>query len=93
MNLSIDRIRLLTGDPTTTLSAFAAEQRYDVLALGALTHRPHLTELVGTLTRKLMETLQCDFLLVRAEGFVSPLSNMRPQLTRGSADTRISAGW
>jgi universal stress protein E len=60
-----NRIQLLTGDPAITLPAAAARQQYDVLVLGALTHREHITPLVGTLTRKLMETLDCDFVLVK----------------------------
>jgi universal stress protein E len=91
LKLNIDRIRLLTGDPATTLPVFAAEQRYDVLVLGALTHRPHLTELVGTLTRKLLDTLHCDFLLIRPEGFVSPLHGPRRQPARMSADALVRA--
>jgi universal stress protein E len=61
-----NRIRLLTGDPAVTLPSAAARLRYDVLVLGALTHRRHLTPLLGTLTRKLMETLDCDFALVKS---------------------------
>jgi nucleotide-binding universal stress UspA family protein len=60
-----NRIRFLTGDPAITLPDAAVRQKYDVMVLGALTHRQHLTPLVGTLTQKLMETLDCDFVLVR----------------------------
>jgi universal stress protein E len=63
--IDTDHIRLLTGDPAVTLGASAARQQYDVLVLGALTHRQHLTPLVGTLTRMMMETLECDFVLVK----------------------------
>jgi hypothetical protein len=56
-----------------TLAASAAEQRYDALVIGALTHRPQQTALVGTLTRQLMEALDSDFILIRAEDFVSPV--------------------
>jgi universal stress protein E len=64
-HIDVPQIRLLAGDPSTTLSASAVGQQYDVLVLGALTHREHLTPLVGTLTRKLMETLDCDFVLMK----------------------------
>jgi universal stress protein E len=73
LHFTADRIRTLAGDPVTTVPAFAHEQRHDVLVLGALTHRRGLTALVGTLTRELMNTLDCDFILVRPSGFVSPV--------------------
>jgi nucleotide-binding universal stress UspA family protein len=64
-HVDVPQVRLLTGDPAITLPTSAAGEHYDVLVLGALTHRKHLTPLVGTLTRKLMETLDCDFVLVK----------------------------
>jgi nucleotide-binding universal stress UspA family protein len=59
-------VQLLTGDPVIALTAAARRQHYDALVLGALTHRERFTPLVGTLTRKLMESLDCDFVLVKA---------------------------
>ena len=73
LHLGDDRVWTLTGDPAATLSAFAAKQHSDVLVLGALTHQPHPTTLVGTLTRKLMDTLDCDFLLLRPGRFEFPV--------------------
>jgi universal stress protein E len=72
-HLEAQRIRSVTGDPAVTLTASAAEQRYDALVLGALAHRPQHTALVGTLTSQLMEALDSDFILVRGEHFVSPV--------------------
>jgi len=37
-----------------------------MLVLGALTHRHSMTALLGTLTGRLIETVGCDLLLVRA---------------------------
>jgi universal stress protein E len=74
VQLDAGRIRFLTGDPVMTLAAKAAEQHYDVLVLGALTHRTQqAAALVGTLTQKLMETLASDFILIRPASFVSPV--------------------
>jgi universal stress protein E len=73
VQLEAQRIRSMPGDPAKTLAASAAEQRYDVLVLGALTHRTRQSALVGTLTRQLMEALNSDFLLIRHESFASPL--------------------
>jgi hypothetical protein len=37
--------------------------------MGALTHRKGLSAQVGTLTAKLIETLDCDFVLVKPSGY------------------------
>ena len=58
-------IHILNGEPEERLPAFAAERDYDVLVMGALTHRPSTVALVGTLTSKLVDTLACDFVLVK----------------------------
>ena len=83
VHLDAGRVHFLTGDPVMAVAAKAAEQHYDVLVLGALTHRTQqAAALVGTLTHKLMETLDSDFILIRPAGFVSrvpePNQNVRP---------------
>lgn len=59
-------IHLIHGEPAAALPAFARQRDFDLIVLGALTHRKALTALVGTLTGKLIETLDCDCLLVKA---------------------------
>ncbi len=60
-----ERVHVLDGDPEQVLPAFAAGRNYDLLVFGALTHRPGLAPLVGTLTSRLVDALDCDFLLVK----------------------------
>jgi len=59
------RVHVLQGDPEALLPAFIREHDYDVLTLGALTHRDTVTPLVGSLTSRLVESVDCDFILVR----------------------------
>jgi len=59
------RVHTLAGDPAQVLPQFLASQRYDMIALGALTHRSGVTGLVGTLTDALMQAVDCDFLLLK----------------------------
>lgn len=63
-----DSLHIVVGDPLKNIREEAAVRAYDIVALGALTHRPSLASLVGTLTGKLLETLSCDFLLVKTAG-------------------------
>jgi universal stress protein E len=61
-----ERRTILQGDADDTLPEYAARQGYDVLVLGALTRRKGVSALVGTLTSRLIDTLDCDFVLVRS---------------------------
>ena len=49
-------------------------ENYDALVLGGLTHRKGIAPLIGTLTSKLVEGLDSDFILVKraAPGHVQP---------------------
>ncbi|HVW68463.1 MAG TPA: hypothetical protein VHB68_05775 [Steroidobacteraceae bacterium] len=59
--------RLLDGEAEQILPRYTAERDYDVLVIGALTHRPGMVDLVGSLTSRLMEAVDCDFVLVKPE--------------------------
>ncbi len=48
-----------------TLPPFAAERDYDVLVMGVLSHRPGAVALMGTLTSKLVDSPNCEFVLVK----------------------------
>jgi nucleotide-binding universal stress UspA family protein len=66
-----DHIRLLKGEAEEALPRFAAGQDYDVLVLGALTRRRGVAALMGTLTSKLVDSLDSDFVLVKPEDFAA----------------------
>lgn len=65
IRLSVEHVHGIDGDPEGALAPFAASRPYDVLMLGALTHRRGLAPLVGTLTSRLVDALDCDLLLVK----------------------------
>jgi universal stress protein E len=65
---------VLRGIAEDTLPAFAASKEFDVLVMGALTRRRGLAALVGTLTSKLVDALDCDFVLVKPETYACPLA-------------------
>jgi universal stress protein E len=56
---------LIAGEPAAALREFSSRRAFDLIVLGALTHRRTLTALVGTLTGRLIESLDTDFLLVK----------------------------
>lgn len=59
-----DQVHVIPGEPARALPEFASG-RYDLFVMGALTHRKTPAALVGTLTGRLLETLDCDFVLVK----------------------------
>ncbi len=71
-------IHLLAGTPEVSLPGFAKHHSYDAMLLGALTHRPAVTAQVGTLTSRLVEALECDFLLVKPSTYCCPVGEAYP---------------
>jgi universal stress protein E len=69
--IETSHVHVLSGDPDIALPRFAAQRGYDALVLGALTHRHGLAALVGTLTGKLVDDLDCDFILVKRAAHIS----------------------
>jgi universal stress protein E len=70
-----DRTHILYGDPESTLPAFAAQEDYDLVILGALAHRPAASLMLGSLTSKLVDALDCDLVLVKPPG-IAPTSQL-----------------
>jgi len=64
-DVSPSQLHLVDGEPAVVLTEFATARRYDLIVLGALSHRRTLTAVVGTLTGRLLETIDGDFLLVK----------------------------
>ncbi|MGH8326342.1 MAG: universal stress protein [Steroidobacteraceae bacterium] len=61
-------IHLVVGEPAAALREFGRREGVDLIVLGALTHRKTLRALVGTLTGRLIDTLDGDLLLVKSPG-------------------------
>lgn len=67
-------VHVLAGTPEVSLPRFTAHRGYDAIFLGALTHRPGYTAQVGTLTSKLMDALDCDFIVLKPSAYRCPIS-------------------
>jgi universal stress protein E len=59
------KMHVLNGDAARAIPEFVARCGYDLLVLGALTHRRVMTAQIGALTGTLVETVACDLLLVK----------------------------
>jgi universal stress protein E len=56
---------ICAGDPLRMLPMVARNKSYDIVVLGALTHQKTLSAMVGSVTGKMLDALDCDFLLVK----------------------------
>jgi len=66
-------VQVLAGNPEEALPTFAASRAYDAFIMGALTQRKGSAKLVGTLTARLVESLECDFVLVKPSTYRSEI--------------------
>ena len=66
-------VHTLAGNPEVSLPGFTKRRDYDAILLGALPHRPGYTAQVGTLTSRLLDALDCDFVLVKPPRYRSPI--------------------
>jgi universal stress protein E len=88
-HVDVRGVRLFEGEPESTLPIALLEGQYDVLTLGALTHRPGVTALVGTLTSRLIDAVNCDFVLVKPEGFPALASQSDARIDRGRLEGAV----
>lgn len=87
-NVGSERVHVLPGNPEEALAGFAAQEGFDAIILGALSHREELTSLVGRLTGRLVEALTCDFVLVKAPQTASTQDAATP---RAQTDPHLAA--
>jgi universal stress protein E len=66
MPVARERVHMINGEADEAIPRFCAERGYDVLVMGALAHRTGVAPVVGSLTSKLIEALDCDLILVKA---------------------------
>jgi nucleotide-binding universal stress UspA family protein len=83
---TVPEVHVLAGNPDASLPVFAKRRSYDAMLLGALTHQPGVTAQVGTLTSKLVEALECDFILVKPGAYSCPVGE-----SYGRPDSRTTA--
>jgi hypothetical protein len=60
------------------LPMVARNKSYDIVVLGALTHQKTLSAMVGSVTGKMLDALDCDFLLVKPAAHAAVSSARTP---------------
>lgn len=72
--IATEHVQVLAGEPEQSLPSWAAGRDPDVIVMGALTRRPGVTTLVGTLTGRLVDALDSDFVLIKPQAQAYPVS-------------------
>ena len=82
------RVRIAEGSATDTLPRFAQQVKADIVVMGAV-QRPRLGRLlIGHTAERVLDTLECDVLVVKPPGFSSSVS---PQSTHHVERSSASA--
>jgi universal stress protein E len=71
-----ERQQVLAGEADDTLPQFTARQGYDLIVLGALTRRHGPASLMGTLTSRMVDAMDCDFVLVKSDPCTTPRASL-----------------
>lgn len=67
------RVHLLNGDPRQLIPALAAEQKADLLVMGAIARSGVPGLLLGNTAERMLGTVGCSVLALKPKGFVSPI--------------------
>ncbi|HVR29059.1 MAG TPA: universal stress protein [Thermoanaerobaculia bacterium] len=65
--------RLIKGDPVTVVPALSAELGSDLLVLGTVARTGIAGVLIGNTAEEILDRIACSVLVVKPDGFVSPL--------------------
>lgn len=71
------RVALVEGRPEQALPAYCAETGADVVVMGAIARNPFGRILIGSTAERVLERLPCDLLVVKPDGFRTPVSRER----------------
>jgi universal stress protein E len=83
------RAHLATGNPATEIPRVASELGAQIVVMGALSRSGLMRVLIGNTAERVLNTLPCDVLVVKPEGFV-PAVAQQPRGIRVVAPTTLA---
>jgi universal stress protein E len=86
--IASEHLHVVYGPPDLSLPAFLKRYDCDVVVLGALSHHTDGAALVGTLTSRLLEAVDSDFLLVRPPDSSQRSDRLRQRTASSPTATR-----
>jgi universal stress protein E len=82
-------VMLREGDPVATLEAAVSETHADILLLGAVSRSLLKRPVIGSTAEKIIDRVECDLLIVKPRGFVTPVDRKRPDVVVQFSAQRI----
>ena len=76
--LGRERVHVEHGDPADMLPRFARSLNAAVMVMGAVSRSALRRALIGHTAERVLDALDCDVLVVKAPGFISPLVDEHP---------------
>lgn len=86
------RTHILNGDPDTRLPEFLDAHPFNALVLGAMTHRGAIGSCLSGLAGRLVDEMNCDFVLVKPAAARVPEIQVERRITTDAADTGRAPG-
>jgi len=87
------RVRIVEGYVAEALPRFAAEELADIVAFGAVSRSLFRRALVGHTSERVLDSLDCDVLVVKPPGFRTPVSRQSRHHIERSAAPRGRLVW
>jgi universal stress protein E len=87
-HVGCEHIRMLDGEPESTLAPIVAARHYDVLVLGAQSHQPPRKTLFGSVTSGMVDATDGDVVLVKAPVHDSDAARIALSLREQRPDER-----
>lgn len=69
-----DHVDLLEGSPVDRLPDYCREAGADIVVMGAIARNPLGRIFIGSTAERVMHRLPCDLLVIKPEGFTTPVS-------------------
>lgn len=71
------RVALVEGRPEAALPSYCLEEGADVVVMGAVARNPFGRIFIGSTAERVLDELPCDLLVVKPEGFRTPVPHER----------------
>ena len=74
LHFAEQNIHLLEGETVAVLKRFLDDYHVDVLVMGSIARSGIPGLLIGNMAEKVLQTVKCTVLVVKPDGFVSPVT-------------------
>ncbi len=74
LSLAKNRCHLVLGSPEEAIPKFATREGIDLIVMGTVARTGIPGLLIGNTAEKILDSVECDVLSIKPEGFVTPVT-------------------